>query len=183
MFLSLYMLQSRSYCVQRDALSLFFWALHWCCVTHCIHTACWQITCAWLQLCWTSCLLATVSGMVMWLRSLVHVTGMKFFPGYVNDARRQLLDAAAFRWHQTGQQQKQLMKWRDRSQLQGGMLMLEAPTPPAVAQKGKQGRPRQDLLPSSAPVAGSSTQTSGVAALVSGLCTSGKTVPVPLAVY
>ena len=98
---------------------------------------------------------------------------MKFFPGYVNDARRQLLDAAAFRWHQTGQQQKKLMKWGDRSQLQGGMLMLEAPTPQAIAQKGKQGGPRQELLPSSASVPGSSTQPQGVAALVPGLCTSG----------
>ena len=98
---------------------------------------------------------------------------MKFFPGYVNDARRQLLDAAAFRWHQTGQQQKKLMKWGDRSQLQGGMLMLEVPTPPAIAQKGKQGRPRQELLPSSASVPGGHTQPQGVAALVSGLCISG----------
>lgn len=108
------------------------------------------------------------------------VAGMKFFPGYVSDARRQLLDAAAFRWHQTGQQQKQLMKWGDRSQLQGGMLMLEAPTPPAIAQKGKQGRPRQQLLPSGAPVPGSSTQSGGVAALVSGLCTSCQTILVPI---
>lgn len=100
------------------------------------------------------------------------VAGMKFFPGYVNDARRQVLDAAAFRWHQIGQQQKQLMKWGDRSQLQGGMLMLEAPTPPAVAQKGKQSRPRQELLPSGAPASGGSTQSGGVAALIPGLCTS-----------
>lgn len=157
-------------------------ALHRCCLTYCIHAGKLHVLGykfvtdfmfpRYIVLC------GSLANAFM-----VVVAGMKFFPGYVNDARRQLLDAAAFRWHQTGQQQKQLMKWRDRSQLQGGMLMLEAPTPPAVAQKGKQGRPRQDLLPSSAPVAGSSTQSSGVAALVSGLCTSGKTVPVPLAVY
>ena len=96
--------------------------------------------------------------------------GLKFFPGYVNDARCQLLDAAAFRWHQTGQQQKKFMKWGDRSQLQGGMLMLEAPTPPAVAQKGKQGKQRPELLPGNANLPSSSTQPStGVAALVTGM--------------
>ncbi len=83
---------------------------------------------------------------------------MNFFPGYVNDARRQSLDAAAFRWNQTGQQHKKLMKWGDQSQLQGGMLMLEAPTPPAVAQKGKQAKQRQALPPGgSAPNAGTGT--------------------------
>lgn len=99
------------------------------------------------------------------------VAGMKFFPGYVNDERRQLLDAAAIRWHQTGQQQKKFMKWGDRSQLQGGLLMLEAPIPPATAQKGKQGRPSQKLLPSSGGgVPGGGTQPSGVVgALISGV--------------
>lgn len=98
---------------------------------------------------------------------------MKFFPGYVNDERRRLLDAAAVRWHQTGQQHKQLMKWGDRSQLQGGLLMLEAPTPPATAQKGKQGRPRQQLLPSSGAVPGDSMQpSSAVGAFISGRCPS-----------
>lgn len=111
------------------------------------------------------------------------MAGMKFFPGYVNAARRQLLDAAAFRWNQTGQQQKKLMKWGDRSQLQGGMLMLEAPTPPAIAQKGKQGITRQELLPSSAPVPGGSTQPPGVAALIPGLCTSGPHPAIPISVF
>ncbi len=74
-----------------------------------------------------------------------HAAGMKFFPGYVNDARRQALDAAAFRWNQTGQEQKKLLKWGDRSQLQGGLLMLEAPIPQAVAQKGRQAKQRQAL--------------------------------------
>lgn len=64
--------------------------------------------------------------------------GMKFFPGYVTDSRRQNLDIAALRWNQVGQSQKRNMKWGDRSQLQGGLLMLEAPTSPAVAQRGKQ---------------------------------------------
>ncbi|KAL3143367.1 hypothetical protein ABBQ38_002197 [Trebouxia sp. C0009 RCD-2024] len=104
------------------------------------------------------------------LKMLEDVAGMKFFPGYVNDERRQLLDAAAIRWHQTGQQQKKFMKWGDRSQLQGGLLMLEAPIPPATAQKGKQGRPSQKLLPSSGGgVPGGGTQPSGVVgALISG---------------
>ena len=95
---------------------------------------------------------------------------MKFFPGYVSDARRQLLDAAAFRWHQTGQQQKKLMKWGDRSQLQGGVLMLEAPTPPAIAQKGKQVKQRQELLQGNVNEPSSGSQpSSGVAALVTGM--------------
>lgn len=75
---------------------------------------------------------------------------MRFFPGYVNDARRQALDAAAVRWNQTGQQQKQLMKWGDRSRLQGGLLMLEAPTPQAAAQRGKQAQ-QPPALPSGQP--------------------------------
>lgn len=96
--------------------------------------------------------------------------GMKFFPGYVNDARRHMLDAAALRWHQTGQQQKKFMKWGDRSQAQGGMLMLEAPTPPAVAQKGKQARQRPELMPSNANLpSGGAQPTSGVASLVTGV--------------
>ena len=95
---------------------------------------------------------------------------MKFFPGYVNNARRQLLDEAAFRWHQLGQQQKKLMKWGDRSQLQGGMLLLEGPTPPVMAEKGRPGRPRQQLLPGSASAPGGATQPSTGAALVSGVC-------------
>ena len=94
---------------------------------------------------------------------------MKFFPGYVSDARRQVLDAAAFRWNQTGQQQKKLMKWGDRSQLQGGMLMLEAPTPPAIAQKGKQARQSPQLLPSESTAANGRTQpATGPAAALAG---------------
>ena len=77
---------------------------------------------------------------------------MKFFPGYVTDARRQALDAAAVRWNQTGQQQKKLMKWGDRSQLQGGLLMLDAPTPQAAAQKGKQAQQRPPLPAGQIPI-------------------------------
>lgn len=63
---------------------------------------------------------------------------MKFFPGYMNNSRRQTLDAAALRWNQIGQSQKKDMRWGDRSQVQGGVLMLESPTPLATAHKGKQ---------------------------------------------
>lgn len=94
---------------------------------------------------------------------------MKFFPGYVNDARRQALDTAAYQWNLTGQQQKKLMKWGDRGQVQGGMLMLEAPTPPSVAQKGRQAQPQ--ALPSGANVSRQhpdGTQGTEVAALTPG---------------
>ena len=93
-----------------------------------------------------------------------HAAGMKFFPGYVNDARRQALDAAAFRWNQTGQEHKKLLKWGDRSQLQGGLLMLEAPTPQAVSQKGKQAKQRQ-ALPAGETA---SSRGTGAVALVTG---------------
>ena len=179
MLSSLYLLQLWSCHMQRNALSLCFGTA--CHRMH-THTAHSQITYAWLQLVLDVMVVSNSLLCGPLAEALVHVAGMKFFPGYVNDARRQLLDAAAFRWHQTGQQQKKLMKWGDRSQLQGGMLMLEAPTPPATAQKGKQGRPQQELLSSGAPVPGSSTQTSGVAALVSGLCTACMTISVTIAV-
>jgi len=94
-----------------------------------------------------------------------HAAGMKFFPGYVNDARRQALDAAAFRWNQTGQEQKKLLKWGDRSQLQGGLLMLEAPIPQAVAQKGRQAKQRQ-ALPAGETA---SSRGTGAVALVTGM--------------
>lgn len=93
-----------------------------------------------------------------------HAAGMKFFPGYVNDARRQALDAAAFRWNQTGQEQKKLLKWGDRSQLQGGLLMLEAPTPQAVAQKGRPAKQRQALPAGETP----SSRGTGAVAVVTG---------------
>lgn len=93
-----------------------------------------------------------------------HAAGMKFFPGYVSDARRQSLDAAAFRWNQTGQEQKKLLKWGDRSQMQGGLLMLEAPTPQAVAQKGRQAKQRQALPAGEA----APSRGSGAVALVTG---------------
>ena len=91
---------------------------------------------------------------------MLHLTlaGMRFFPGYVNEARRELLDEAAFRWHQTGQQQKRLMKWGDKSQLQGGMLMLEAPTSPKVAQKGRQSQHWPLLPPKDVVTPGGSTR-------------------------
>lgn len=101
----------------------------------------------------------------MFVQSVMpHATGMKFFPGYVNDARRRALDAAAFKWNQTGQEQKKLLKWGDRSQLQGGLLMLEAPTPQAVAQKGRPAKQRQALP------AGETTSSrgTGAVALVTG---------------
>lgn len=94
---------------------------------------------------------------------------MKFFPGYVNDARRQALDAAAVRWNQTGQQQKQLMKWGDRSRLQGGLLMLEAPTPQAAAQRGKQAQ-QPPALPSGQPASALGSK-SGAVAPVTGMMT------------
>ena len=96
--------------------------------------------------------------------AMPHAAGMKFFPGYVNNARRQALDAAAFRWNQTGQEQKKLLKWGDRSQQQGGLLMLEAPTPQAVAQKGRQAKQRQ-ALPAGETA---SSRGSGAVALVTG---------------
>ena len=94
---------------------------------------------------------------------------MRFFPAHINDARRQALDNAAFRWNQTGQQQKKLMKWGDRSQLQGGMLMLEAPANQQAAQKGRQAQ----LQPLPAGSLGTGTiangsQSPGVASLIPG---------------
>ena len=151
-------------------------ALHWSREKQCLHKP-HPATPPVLDysVCWIAACLLTRLLCDPLAKLCLGVAGMKFFPGYVNDARRQLLDAAAFRWHQTGQQQKKLMKWGDRSQLQGGMLMLEAPTPPSIAQKGKQGRPRQELLPSSASLPVGSTQHGGgVAALVSGSCTAGR---------
>ena len=97
-------------------------------------------------------------------------SGMRFFPAYINDARRQALDNAAFRWNQTGQQQKKLMKWGDRSQLQGGMLLLEGPASQQTAQKGRQAQPQP--LPAGSPGTGAITngsQTPGAAALIPGI--------------
>lgn len=64
------------------------------------------------------------------------------------------------RWNRIGESEKKNMKWGDRSQLQGGMLMLEAPTPAVIAQKGKQGKQRIPAVTgpdSSFDVPGSST--------------------------
>lgn len=104
------------------------------------------------------------------LEMLENVAGMRFFPAYINDARRQALDNAAFRWNQTGQQQKKLMKWGDRSQLQGGMLMLEGPVSQQTAQKGRQAQPQP--LPAGSLgtfTITSGIQTPGAAALISGV--------------
>ena len=99
------------------------------------------------------------------LQSVIpHAAGMKFFPSYVSDARRQALDAAAFRWNQTGQEQKKLLKWGDRSQLQGGVLMLEAPTPQAFAQQGRPAKQRQALPAGETP----SSRGTRAVALVTG---------------
>lgn len=100
------------------------------------------------------------------LEMLENVAGMKFFPGYLTDARRLSLDAAAFRWNQTGQQQKKLMKWGDKSQLQGGMLMLEAPSPQAPAHRGRPPKQRPESLPS--PGVTKLGRQSGTVALVKG---------------
>ncbi|DBB17295.1 hypothetical protein WJX82_005669 [Trebouxia sp. C0006] len=101
------------------------------------------------------------------LQMLENVAGMKFFPSYVSDARRQALDAAAFRWNQTGQEQKKLLKWGDRSQLQGGVLMLEAPTPQAFAQQGRPAKQRQALPAGETP----SSRGTRAVALVTGAAT------------
>ncbi len=56
-----------------------------------------------------------------------HPTGFKFFPGYINEKRRQVLDAAALQWHANGQRQKASMRLLDnRSAAQSGLLMPEA---------------------------------------------------------
>ena len=56
-----------------------------------------------------------------------HPTGYKFFPGYINEKRRQVLDAAALQWHANGQRQKASMRLLDnRSAAQSGLLMPEA---------------------------------------------------------
>ena len=56
-----------------------------------------------------------------------HATGFRFFPGYINENRRQVLDAAALQWHAKGQRQKASMRLLDnRSAAQSGLLMPQA---------------------------------------------------------
>ena len=105
-------------------------------------------------------------------QAFADATGMKFFPGYLTDARRLSLDAAAFRWNQTGQQQKKLMKWGDKSQLQGGMLMLEAPSPQAPAHRGRPPKQRPESLPT--PDVTKLGRQSGTVALVKGMMSISK---------
>ena len=57
----------------------------------------------------------------------IRPAGFKFFPGYLNEKRRQVLDAAALHWHANGQRQKASMRLLDdRSAAQSGLLMPEA---------------------------------------------------------